>query len=164
MIATARTSLRLTVLALGVVVVINVMLVCLPVLNHLVFPEATGRCLSAFNRWLRASGPAILAGAIDARWRGPGRGRHTRAGCQLAQAGLIMTVRRNRPRDPTHLRASPQLSRCAVITAVPGDSAEKIVRTEPQPTPGGQLLGDRSTLAGPSWRKTAGAELPRMFQ
>jgi len=63
-IATARASFRLTVLALALVVVINVMLVWLPVVVYLVIPEGTGRWLSAFNSWLRANGGAILVVAM----------------------------------------------------------------------------------------------------
>ena len=63
-IATTDASLRLTVLALAVVVIINVMLVWLPVLIYLFVPEATGRWLSAFNRWLRANGRVMLVGAM----------------------------------------------------------------------------------------------------
>jgi hypothetical protein len=59
-IATARASLDLTVLALIIVVVINVLLVWLPIVLHLVFPGATTRYLTAFNGWLRAHGKVIL--------------------------------------------------------------------------------------------------------
>jgi hypothetical protein len=59
-IATARASLDLTVLALVIVVVINVLLVWLPIVLHLVFPGATTRYLTAFNGWLRAHGKVIL--------------------------------------------------------------------------------------------------------
>jgi hypothetical protein len=59
-IATARASLDLTVLALVIVVVINVLLVWLPIVLHLVFPDATTRYLTAFNGWLRAHGKVIL--------------------------------------------------------------------------------------------------------
>jgi hypothetical protein len=59
-IATARASLDLTVVALIIVVVINVLLVWLPILFHLIFPGATTRRLTAFNGWLRAHGKLIL--------------------------------------------------------------------------------------------------------
>jgi hypothetical protein len=59
-IATARASLDLTVLALVIVVVINVLLVWLPIVLHLIFPGATTRYLTAFNGWLRAHGKVIL--------------------------------------------------------------------------------------------------------
>jgi len=59
-IATARASFDLTVLALVIVVVINVLLVWLPIVLHLIFPGATTRYLTAFNGWLRAHGKVIL--------------------------------------------------------------------------------------------------------
>jgi Sap, sulfolipid-1-addressing protein len=59
-VATARASLDLTVIALIIVVVINVLLVWLPILLHLIFPGATARYLTAFNGWLRAHGKVIL--------------------------------------------------------------------------------------------------------
>ena len=59
-VATARASFDLTVIALVIVVVINVLLVWLPILLHLIFPEATTRYLTAFNGWLRAHGKLIL--------------------------------------------------------------------------------------------------------
>lgn len=60
-IATADASVRLTALAIAVVVVINVMFVWLPILLYLLAPAATGRRLTAFNEWLRAHGREILA-------------------------------------------------------------------------------------------------------
>jgi Sap-like sulfolipid-1-addressing protein len=65
-IATARASLDLTVLALIIVVVINVLLVWLPIVFHLIFPGATTRRLTAFNGWLRAHGKLILIGVLVA--------------------------------------------------------------------------------------------------
>jgi hypothetical protein len=59
-IATARASLDLTVIALILVVVINVLLVWLPIVFHLVAPRAATRYLTAFNDWLRAHGKLIL--------------------------------------------------------------------------------------------------------
>jgi hypothetical protein len=59
-IATAQASLDLTVLALTIVVVINVLLVWLPILIHLVAPEFATRYLTAFNGWLRGHGKLIL--------------------------------------------------------------------------------------------------------
>jgi Sap, sulfolipid-1-addressing protein len=59
-IATARASFDLTLAALIIVVVINVLLVWLPILLHLAFPEATTRYLTAFNGWLRAHSKVIL--------------------------------------------------------------------------------------------------------
>jgi hypothetical protein len=59
-IATARASLDLTVIALVLVVVINVLLVWLPIVVHLVAPGFATRYLTAFNGWLRAHGKLIL--------------------------------------------------------------------------------------------------------
>ena len=59
-IATSRASVDLTVIALIIVVVINVLLVWLPIVLHLIFPGATSRYLTAFNGWLRAHGKLIL--------------------------------------------------------------------------------------------------------
>ena len=59
-IATAQAGFDQTVLALIIVVVLNVLLVWVPIVLHLVFPEATTRYLSTFNGWLRAHGKLIL--------------------------------------------------------------------------------------------------------
>lgn len=59
-IATAQASLDLTVIALTIVVVINVLLVWLPIVVHLVAPGFATRHLTAFNAWLRAHGKLIL--------------------------------------------------------------------------------------------------------
>ena len=59
-IATARASLDLTVIAMIIVVVINVLLVWLPIVVHLVAPTFATRYLTAFNGWLRAHGKLIL--------------------------------------------------------------------------------------------------------
>lgn len=59
-IATARASVDLTVLAMVIVVVINVLLVWLPIVVHLVAPGFATRYLTAFNGWLRAHGKLIL--------------------------------------------------------------------------------------------------------
>jgi hypothetical protein len=59
-IATARASVELTALAVGIVVVINVLLVWLPIMLHLIAPKATGQRLTAFNTWLRAHGHTVL--------------------------------------------------------------------------------------------------------
>jgi hypothetical protein len=65
-IATAHASLELNALALGIVVVLNVLLVWLPILAHLVFPDWTSRTLTGFNGWLRAHGRIIAAIAAAA--------------------------------------------------------------------------------------------------
>jgi len=59
-IATAQAGFDQTVLALIIVVVLNVLLVWVPIVLHLVFPEATTRYLTTFNGWLRAHGKLIL--------------------------------------------------------------------------------------------------------
>jgi hypothetical protein len=59
-IATARASFDLTVIALIIVVVINVLLVWLPIVFHLLAPGRTTRYLTSFNGWLRAHGKAVL--------------------------------------------------------------------------------------------------------
>jgi len=63
-IATARASFELTVVAVVAVVVINAALVWLPLLLHLVVPGATTRHLTAFNTWLRANGNKILISVL----------------------------------------------------------------------------------------------------
>ena len=63
-IATARASLELTVVAVIVVVVINVLLVWLPLMLYLVAPDLTERHLTAFNGWLRAHGSTLLVGVL----------------------------------------------------------------------------------------------------
>lgn len=63
-IATARAGPDLTVLAVIIVVVINVLLVWLPIMLHLVAPKVTERRLQAFNRWLRGHGTTVVAGVL----------------------------------------------------------------------------------------------------
>ena len=63
-IATARASVQLTVVAVILVVVLNVLLVWLPIVLYLIAPDATTRHLSAFNGWLRVNGRKILSGGL----------------------------------------------------------------------------------------------------
>ena len=69
-IATAQADVALTVLAVILVVVINVLLVWLPIVLYFVAPGKTGRSLMAFNGWLRAHGHILavsvllMAGAV----------------------------------------------------------------------------------------------------
>ena len=63
-IATARASVRLTALAVVIVVVLNVLLVWLPIVLYLIAPEATTRYLTAFNNWLRVNGKRVLSGVL----------------------------------------------------------------------------------------------------
>jgi Sap, sulfolipid-1-addressing protein len=58
-IATARTSVELTAVALIVVVAINVLLAWLPIVLYLAVPGATTRYLTTFNGWLRAHGRTV---------------------------------------------------------------------------------------------------------
>jgi Sap, sulfolipid-1-addressing protein len=60
-IATARASVELTLVAIVLVVVINVLLVWAPIVLHVVAPDMTNRRLSAFNDWLRAHGRFLLS-------------------------------------------------------------------------------------------------------
>jgi len=59
-IATSDASDFETAVAIIVVVVINVLLVWLPIVMHIIFPNRTTRYLTAFNAWLRAHGQVIL--------------------------------------------------------------------------------------------------------
>ena len=63
-IATATAGPDLTVLAVILVVVINVLLVWLPIMLHLIAPTATERRLKAFNHWIRAHGTTVLIGVL----------------------------------------------------------------------------------------------------
>ncbi len=63
-IAAARASVQLTVVAVILVVVLNVLLVGLPIILYLIAPDATTRYLSAFNGWLRVNGRKILSGGL----------------------------------------------------------------------------------------------------
>ena len=59
-IATARAGVKLTILAVIIVVVINVLLVWLPIVLYIGVPGWTSRNLTAFNGWLRANGKRVL--------------------------------------------------------------------------------------------------------
>jgi hypothetical protein len=63
-IATATAGPDLTVLAVILVVVINVLLVWLPIMLHLIAPTATERHLKSFNQWIRAHGSTVLIGVL----------------------------------------------------------------------------------------------------
>jgi hypothetical protein len=63
-IATARASIGLTVLAVAVAVLADVVLVWLPLVLFLIAPGLTERRLRAFNGWLRAHGSELLIGAM----------------------------------------------------------------------------------------------------
>jgi hypothetical protein len=59
-IATARASIELTVVAIGLVVIINVLLVWVPIVLHVIAPERTSHYLTAFNGWLRAHSRTLV--------------------------------------------------------------------------------------------------------
>ena len=59
-IATSDASDFETAVAIIVVVVLNVLLVWLPIVMHIIFPNRTTRYLTAFNGWLRANSKTIL--------------------------------------------------------------------------------------------------------
>jgi hypothetical protein len=62
-----------------------------------------------------------------------------------------------------HLSASPQVVREAVTVAVPACRATNLAVTVPHPAPGTQPpLG--LTVGPPTWRSTAGLELPSKVQ
>lgn len=63
-IATARASVELSVLALAIVVVLDLMLVWLPIAAFLAVPDRTSRTLAAFNGRLRAHGRLLAAIAL----------------------------------------------------------------------------------------------------
>jgi uncharacterized membrane protein len=65
-IATSRASVEEVVTAAIIVVIINVLLVWLPIVLHLLAPQATSRRLKAFNEWLRAHGHGLLAAGLVA--------------------------------------------------------------------------------------------------
>jgi hypothetical protein len=63
-IATAQADVALTILAVILVVVINVLLVWLPIALYFLAPVKTGRGLTAFNGWLRAHGHTLAVSVL----------------------------------------------------------------------------------------------------
>ncbi len=63
-IGTARASIELVVLALALVIAIVVALVWLPLVLHLVAPDATERGIKAIVGWLRANGRIVALTAL----------------------------------------------------------------------------------------------------
>jgi hypothetical protein len=63
-VATANAGVPLTAGALVVVVTLTVLIVWLPLLAHLVAPEATTSTLRTANEWLRVRGRTLLVGAL----------------------------------------------------------------------------------------------------
>jgi hypothetical protein len=72
-VGTSRDSVGLETVAVALVVLIDVIVIWLPLLVHLIAPEATTRALSAFDDWLRTHKRAITITV-------------------LAAVGLILTV------------------------------------------------------------------------
>jgi hypothetical protein len=65
-IATARTSIGVTIAGVALIIALDVALVWLPLVFYLAAPGLTRRRLSAFNGWLRAHGGALLIVVIFA--------------------------------------------------------------------------------------------------
>jgi hypothetical protein len=63
-IATANAGVPITAAALLVVVILTVVIVWLPLLAYLAFPEATTRVLRSANEWLRMHGRVLVIGAL----------------------------------------------------------------------------------------------------
>jgi hypothetical protein len=63
-IATARTSIGITVAGVALIIALDVALVWLPLVFYLAAPNLTRRKLTAFNGWLRAHGGALLVAVI----------------------------------------------------------------------------------------------------
>ena len=65
-IATAKASLSATAIALAMVVVIDLAFAWVPLVVHLIAPEATTRALKSINAWLSARGRVLAVGAVGA--------------------------------------------------------------------------------------------------
>ena len=63
-IATAKASVPLIVLALGIVVVIDVMFIWVPLGLYLAAPEATTRHVTAIDRWVQAHARVIIVAVL----------------------------------------------------------------------------------------------------
>jgi Sap-like sulfolipid-1-addressing protein len=63
-IATANEGVPITAAAILIVVIITVLIVWLPLLTYLAFPEATTRVLRIANEWLRRHGRVLVIGAL----------------------------------------------------------------------------------------------------
>jgi hypothetical protein len=63
-VATAKASVELTVVAVALIVLLDALLVWLPLLFHLIAPGMTEHRLKAFNGWLRAHSGPLLVGVI----------------------------------------------------------------------------------------------------
>lgn len=130
-IATARASVKLSALALTVVVIINVLLVWLPILAHLAVPDLTSRSLTVFNGWLRAHGRLLLATAAAA------------AGVILIVDGLTGLLRPDTP-APAHQAVSASRGLPATVLLTRGEGG-----TGPALTPASEGEGPDRFSAGP---------------
>lgn len=63
-IATANAGVPVTAAAVLIVVILTVLIVWLPLLTYLAFPETTTRVLQAANDWLRTHGRLLVIGAL----------------------------------------------------------------------------------------------------
>jgi threonine/homoserine/homoserine lactone efflux protein len=63
-VATANSGVPVTAAAIVVVVILTVLIVWLPLLAYLAFPETTTRSLAAANGWLRKHGRELVIGAL----------------------------------------------------------------------------------------------------
>jgi Sap, sulfolipid-1-addressing protein len=63
-VASASASVTVTALALLIIVAISALIVWLPLLTYLSFPDATVRWLRALNGWLRAHGRTVVVCAL----------------------------------------------------------------------------------------------------
>jgi Sap, sulfolipid-1-addressing protein len=64
-IATANEGVPITAAALLVVVILTLVIVWLPLLTYLAFPEATTRVLRSANEWLRLHGRVLVISALQ---------------------------------------------------------------------------------------------------
>ena len=63
-VATANEGIPVTAAAIVIVVILTVLIVWLPLLTYLAFPEVTTRTLRTANEWLRAHGRLLVIGAL----------------------------------------------------------------------------------------------------
>jgi threonine/homoserine/homoserine lactone efflux protein len=63
-VATANQGVPVTAAAIVIVVILTVLIVWLPLLAYLAFPEVTTRSLRTANEWLRAHGRSLVIGAL----------------------------------------------------------------------------------------------------
>jgi hypothetical protein len=63
-VATSRSSLVTSIVAMALVIVITIAFVWLPLVFYLVWPDRTGPRLTRFNGWLGRNGRLLVAGAL----------------------------------------------------------------------------------------------------